>query len=87
MKLREFVSKSCTFLASAASEPTGERSTRRLVLIVSMFAGVAFAAGLLIRHPEMCVDLIKFVIMTAGGIYAGTKGIELVKGPPAPPAA
>jgi uncharacterized membrane protein len=69
------------------SEENGQPSSRRVVLVAAIFAAIFFCAGLLIKHPEMCVDLIKFVIMTAAGLFGLTRGAEIFKGPPPPPAA
>jgi hypothetical protein len=84
--MKPYFDKALTFLAGALSEEDGSRSTRRLVLVASIFAAICFSAGLLIKHPEMCVDLIKFTVQNCIIVYGATKGIELFKpGPPPPP--
>lgn len=87
VEIKPYVDKSLRFLASAMSEENGTRSSRRLVMVAAIFAALCFSAGLLIKHPEMCVDLTKFVVLNAVGVYAGTKATELIKGPPGPPPA
>jgi hypothetical protein len=84
--MKSYLDRLLTFLASACSEEDGSRSSRRLVMVAAIFAAIFFAAGLLIKHPDMSVDLIKFVVLNAIGVYFGTKVTELIKGPPGPPA-
>jgi hypothetical protein len=85
MKL--YLDKALRFLASAMSEEDGTRSSRRLVMVASIFSAIVFAAGLFINHPEMADGLIRFVVVNSIGVYFGTKVTELIKGPPGPPAA
>lgn len=85
--MKPYLDKALSFLASALSEDDGSRSTRRLILVASIFAAICFSAGLLMKRPEMCVDLIKFVVQNCIIVYGATKGIELFKSPPSPPAA
>ncbi|TMJ17787.1 MAG: hypothetical protein E6G94_01420 [Alphaproteobacteria bacterium] len=62
------------------SEDSGQPSSRRVVMVAAIFAAIFFCAGLLIKSPEMCVDLAKFVIINVMSLFVITKGIEQVKG-------
>ena len=74
--LKPYIDKALAFLAGALSEENGRPSSRRVVLVASIFAAIFFCAGLLIKHPEMCVDLIKFVILTVAGLFGGSRVAE-----------
>lgn len=88
----KYLDKALSFGARALSESEpdgriGQPSSRRVVLVAAIFAAIFFSAGLLINHPEMTVDLIKFVIMTAAGLFGATRLADTFKpGPPSAPA-
>jgi hypothetical protein len=82
--MKPYLDKFLSFTASALSEENGQRSCRRVILAAAIFAAIFFSAGLLIKHPELSVDLIKFVIMNAVALFGITRGAEIFKGPPPP---
>lgn len=85
--MKSYLDKALSFAARALSEENGQPSSRRVAMLGAIFAAIFFCAGLLLKHPELCVDLIKFVILNVGAIFFGTRGMEIFKSPPSPPAA
>jgi hypothetical protein len=91
--MKSYLDRLLNFGARALSEDTGQPSSRRVVMVAAIFAAIFFSAGLLIKQPAMCVDLIKYVIGTTLSLFTVTRGMEIFKerrpsgSDPAPPAA
>ena len=86
--IKTYFDKALTFGARALSEDGGQPSSRRVAWVAAVFAAIFFCAGLFIgRHVAEGIDLIKFVIMSAGAMFGVTQLATTIKGPPAPPAA